>query len=348
MKSLVMPAKRLNEFIRGLKKFGQVHAPVKKDEIHVYAPLRDIKQLDLSWVRTLLPLKKYLLPPQEKLLEYTLDGEVKEPEIGEEKIIIFGAHPCEIWGVNILDEVFSYKIVDKSYFRRRNNLIIIGYSCTPDDKCFCQSMGTDTVSSGFDLFFSELNGDYLVGIGSSVGERIISANARLFRPVTREDIEKYRMKNEERRSKFTLHLEVSDLPTILGLEYESEIWEDLGELCVGCGSCSLVCPTCYCFNVRDIVDLDMKTCKRIREWDNCMLKDYALVAGGHNFRGQRADRVKNRYYHKQQGFVEQFGRPSCVGCGRCIVSCPVKINVVEVFQKIRGEEYGERKVSKSG
>jgi len=348
MKSLVMPAKRLNEFILSLKKFGQVHVPTKKDEIHVYAPLRNIKQMDLKWVRTLLPLKKYVLPPQEKLLEFTLDGDVKEPDIGEEKIIIFGAHPCEIWGINILDEVFSYKIVDKNYFRRRNNLVIIGYSCTPDDKCFCQSMGTDTVSSGFDLFFSELNGDYLVGIGSSLGERITSYNASFFRPVKREDIDRYRKKQEERREKFTLHLDTSDLPTILGLEYESELWRDLGELCVGCGSCSLVCPTCYCFNVRDSVNLDMKTSERIREWDNCMLKDYALVAGGFNFRADRANRVKNRYYHKQQGFVEQFGRPSCVGCGRCIVSCPVKINVVEVFQKIRGEEYAERNVSKSG
>ncbi len=64
---------------------------------------------------------------------------------------------------------------------------------------------------------------------------------------------------------------------------------------------------------------------------------YALVAGGHNFREKRADRVKNRYYHKQEAFVREFGMPSCVGCGRCIENCPTGINVVEVFQYVRGE-----------
>ncbi len=99
----------------------------------------------------------------------------------------------------------------------------------------------------------------------------------------------------------------------------------------------MVCPTCSCFNVGRR-DRRGRTARRGSAlWDACLYRDYAVVAGGHNFRADRADRVKNRYYHKQEAFVREFGMPSCVGCGRCIENCPTGINVVEVFQHVRGE-----------
>jgi len=87
--------------------------------------------------------------------------------------------------------------------------------------------------------------------------------------------------------------------------------------------------------VRD--ELTADGAQRVRTWDACLYRDYALVAGGHNFRAERADRVRNRYYHKQEAFVRQYGMPSCVGCGRCIENCPTGIHVVEVFEAVRGE-----------
>jgi sulfhydrogenase subunit beta (sulfur reductase) len=121
------------------------------------------------------------------------------------------------------------------------------------------------------------------------------------------------------------------------MEYQSQVWNDLGERCLSCGACSHVCPTCYCFDVQDDVDLGARSGRRLRVWDSCLFRTHALVAGGENFRATRDSRVKFRYYHKQRGFVAEYGRPSCVGCGRCTVACPAGIDIVTVIRMLAGE-----------
>jgi len=97
----------------------------------------------------------------------------------------------------------------------------------------------------------------------------------------------------------------------------------------------MVCPTCYCYDVADSVELGSRAGNRTRTWDSCLFANHALVGSGENFRGPRASRVKFRFYHKQRGFVAEYGRPSCVGCGRCISACPVNIDVVQVIDRLR-------------
>ena len=135
-------------------------------------------------------------------------------------------------------------------------------------------------------------------------------------------------------------MDLGDLPEILEMEYHSEVWDELGRKCLSCGSCSMVCPTCYCFDVNDEVDLGSRSGRRIRSWDSCLFETHALVAGGENFREHRSSRIKFRYYHKQRGFVAEYGRPSCVGCGRCIAGCPAGIDIVSVIEKLRGDKDG--------
>jgi sulfhydrogenase subunit beta (sulfur reductase) len=139
-----------------------------------------------------------------------------------------------------------------------------------------------------------------------------------------------------------LDVEIRDLPEIFEMEYGAHIWEELGERCLSCGSCSLVCPTCYCYDVADEVELGSRDGTRVRRWDSCLYSSHALVAGGENFRESRASRIKFRFYHKQRGFVAEYGRPSCVGCGRCIEACPVQIDIVEVLNRLRGAENAPR------
>jgi sulfhydrogenase subunit beta (sulfur reductase) len=123
----------------------------------------------------------------------------------------------------------------------------------------------------------------------------------------------------------------------MDLEYENELWSQLGEKCLSYGTCPMVCPTCCCYAVFDQLNLDAESGQRKRRWDSCLFSDYALVAGGHIFCSEHSSRVKNRYFHKQRGFASKYGRSSCVGCGRCKAYCPAGVDILEVVQKLRSE-----------
>lgn len=339
MKIVKLPKKNLAEFIGHLNSFGQIHAPVKRGEkSFVFAPVTKLTEIELNCNRTILPLKKYFFKPVDTMFNFCAQKGYEVPvEEQDKKYIIFGVHPCDIHGLKILDMVFSGRYVDSYYFARRRRALIIGLDCTPDELCFCRSTGTDFVDSGFDLFLSDIDDSYLVRVGTSIGDDMVTAADSLFREVEKEDREKYKAKSIQRRESFQTEIQLQDFPGIMDLEYESQVWEEVGEECLSCGTCSMVCPTCYCYAVFDELNLDAESGQRKRRWDSCLFKDYALVAGGHNFRAERSSRVKNRFFHKQRGFVTQYGRPSCVGCGRCKAYCPAGIDIVEVVNKLRSQ-----------
>ena len=74
--------------------------------------------------------------------------------------------------------------------------------------------------------------------------------------------------------------------------------------------------------------------RRLRTWDGCMSEGYRRVAGGHNPRSTKAERLRNRFYCKFYYYPRDFGPVACVGCGRCIEKCPVNVDVVEVLQDV--------------
>jgi sulfhydrogenase subunit beta (sulfur reductase) len=342
MKYLKLPKEKMDFFTFVLHKFGEIHAPLKKgDKQFAFGKVPNWSEVALDYNRTILPTKKYFLKPVDTLFRFSMDkGYEATVEDADQKLILFGVHSCDIYSLKILDLVFAGKYVDNYYFTRRSQIGIIGIDCVPDEHCFCHSMRADTVHDGFDLFLSDIGDAYLTLVGTSLGDDIVLASGGLFQEVTRGDIEEYKRRSNERDKAFKLDVELRDFAGIMEMEYGSSTWKDLGDKCLSCGSCSMVCPTCYCYDVYDELNLDQVSGQRKKMWDSCLRKEHALVAGGENFRKHRSDRVKFRYYHKQRGFVAEYGRPSCVGCGRCIVACPAKIDIVEVIKKIRGEESG--------
>lgn len=342
MKIVKLPKENLVEFIGRLSLFGEIHAPTKRGErSFVFAPVRDLSEIELNYTRTILPLKKYFFKHIDIMFNFCAEKGYEVPaEEPHKKYVIFGVHPCDIHGLKILDLVLDGRYVDSYYFARRNNAAIIGLDCIPDELCFCRSTGTDFIDTGFDLFLSDIDNSYLVRVGTSIGDDMVTAADSLFQEVEKDDREKYKTKSIQRRERFQTEIQLQDLPEIMDLEYESQVWQEVGEECLSCGTCSMVCPTCYCYAVFDELNLDASSGQRKRRWDSCLFKDYALVAGGHNFRAERSSRVKNRYFHKQRGFVSQYGRPSCVGCGRCKAYCPAGIDIVEVVTKLRSEARG--------
>src|ERR1035437_6360524 len=243
----------------------------------------------LEYDRTILPPKKYFLPPCETLFRYRPgEGFVPHTEGLDQRIILFGVHACDVYAINILDRVFAGKYPDPYYQARRKNIAIIGIDCTPDKHCFCRSMRADFVDHGFDLFFYDTGDYYQALVGTALGDDMVLATGSLFEPVDGTDIDDYKRRSWNKRRAFQLEVEIRDLPEIFEMEYQSEIWEELGEKCLSCGSCSMVCPTCYCYDVADHVELGSRAGRRARSWDSCLFASHALVASGENFRGPRA------------------------------------------------------------
>ncbi|HET7294432.1 MAG TPA: 4Fe-4S dicluster domain-containing protein [Vicinamibacteria bacterium] len=332
-----MKAASLPAFVESLKAWGTVWAPVEKaPDVFTLEPIDDVTKARPDALRTILPFKKLLMKPRFTMVESDAGGPRESHDNDRGPIVFFGAHACDVHALKILDMLYLSDFQDSYYKRNREQLTVVGYGCWPDGKCFCDSLGTSHVDEVFDLFLNPIDDRYMVTVRSARGDDIVRANAALFQPLTRQDTRDYLARVERRRQAFTLKLDVSDLPYILELKKDDPVWDELGKKCLCCGSCSMVCPTCACFNVLDEIRSEGGA-QRLRCWDACLFRDYAVVAGGHNFRGDRADRVRNRYYHKQEAFVREFGMPSCVGCGRCIENCPTGINVVEVFQQVRGE-----------
>ena len=337
MQSIRMRTELLPAFIEGLKAWGTIWAPVERAPgTYSLEPIDDVSRARPEALRTILPFKKLLTKPRFTMAERRGDGPARESrDNGRGPMVFFGGHACDMHALKILDLLHLSDFPDTYYQRNREALTVVGHGCWPDGKCFCESMGTSHVDTIFDLFLNPLGDRYLVTVRSTRGDDVVRSMPALFQPATRQDTRDYLERVEKRRKAFTLRLDVSDLPYVLELKKDDPVWDELGKKCLCCGSCSMVCPTCACFNVFDEIP-EEGLARRERCWDACLYRDYAVVAGGHNFRADRADRVRNRYYHKQEAFVREFGTPSCVGCGRCIENCPTGINVVEVFQQVRG------------
>lgn len=335
-----VPKEDLAKLLDLLGTLGELYGPVPAPGGgHRYQLTKKPSEIDPDCLRTLLPAKKILYPPVDELLEFDADGGFRtKEEASAGRRILFGLHPCDIHAVLTLDQVFSGRYGEPRYFARRGRTAIVGTDCMPDEHCFCHATKTDFVDRGFDLFLTDLGEEYFVHIGTAFGDDIVRAGGDLFRPIEPDAIGLYKDRTNRRHAAFSHNVEMIDLPQILELDYDSQIWSNLGAKCFSCGSCSAVCPTCYCYDVFDQVELDGETGSRYRTWDSCLTNSFAKVADGRNFRQERSTRIKLRYYHKQIAFVEQYGRPSCVGCGRCIVACPADISVIDVLNAIFREK----------
>jgi formate hydrogenlyase subunit 6/NADH:ubiquinone oxidoreductase subunit I len=342
MKILKMPKPHLDLFAGVLPAFGELYAPIRRGKGHVFDRPAAWSDVDLSYQRTMLPPRKLFLPPREVMFRFDpKTGYTDQLAQASTPRVLFGVHAYDIAGLNILDRVFAEgPHPDPYYVARRKQTAIIGIDFAPDDRHFAASMNADTVDSGFDLFLSDIGNAYLVLVGTSRGHDMVTLTGALLEAPSPDDVAEYKRRTAARRASYATSVELSGLAEIIELEYESRVWEELGDRCLSCGACSHVCPTCYCFDVRDETDLGTRAGSRVRVWDSCLFRSHALVAGGENFRAMRASRVKFRYYHKQRGFVAEYGRPSCVGCGRCAAACPAGIDIVTVIRKLRGTSHG--------
>ena len=324
----------------------RVVAPVEKGPRHVFDDIQDWSEARPLAVGTVLPPKKFVFPQRETLLRFQLTGEAPQAEavVDDTPVVLAGVHPCDITGLRCIDHTLAGRYFDEHYGARRMNAITLGFDCMPDGHCFCSSVGSLKVESGFDLFFTPLQvGGYAVRVGTQRGRKLLEDYFTAAAPagVYEESLEEDFRKRKAAAIRLSIDAPVGDLPGIYQQAMRSKVWEKWAEVCFSCGSCNLVCPTCYCFDVQDRVSLDGAEGRRERVWDSCMLAEFAEVAGGHNFRPTPSARLIHRHNRKFNYQQDRYGEPHCTGCGRCARACLVHIDMVTIANELIAEQRGE-------
>ena len=195
--------------------------------------------------------------------------------------------------------------------------------------CFCTSFDDSPASSkSVDILLTDIGEKYYTEVISDVGKQVIRGAGKLFKPATESDAKK--KKDAEKLAIETIKRQQKTEGIVEKLDkiFEHKYWKDVAAKCVGCGTCTYLCPTCHCFDIQDESTLTKGA--RIRVWDTCMNPEYTLHASGFNPRPARINRVRNRVYHKYNYYPKNFDVIACVGCGRCIDLCPVNIDIIDV------------------
>jgi len=345
----ILEKNALNDFAAALLESQRLVGPVCKEPqwdqsspkvraggLYAYQEVSSPDELAIPFPHTILSPKKFAYPQYDTLLRFN-GADASPAEVDLTPTVIFGAHPCDIQGLATSDVAMCSDNADPYYAKRRECLTIIGLDCpTPCDEFqFCRDMGSVPCNGGYDLFLVPLEDRYYVEVGSEKGKALVE-NSDLFRPAESADHHAREAYSEAQLAAFPkkIPVDVKYLPEILGDSHDSLLWEAASRNCFSCGTCTNVCPTCYCFDVVDDVELADLTGTRNRKWDSCTLKIFATVADGHNFRATPADRLKHRVMRKGKYILERFGKMGCTGCGRCDRHCVAGISILQVYQML--------------
>jgi ferredoxin len=318
----------------------RVVGPVAKGNQFAFGDIDDPADLRLDYNTSILPPKKYLQPQEERMMTFTRGGKpVVETVIDAPPTVILGVHTCDLHGMKVLDEAFSQGFPDAHYLRRRERTLLVGIECLEpcDEHSFCKSMGTLTVSNGYDLHLTDVGGAYAVDVGTERGASLLNRYGDAHK-ATESDMQQLNKVLAAKWPRFSYKLEfdAGELSPLMTQAYDSPLWDQLAEICLACGQCTLVCPTCFCFNVHDEVELNLQDGERWRRWDSCQLDEFATVAGGESFRDHQSARLRHRFMRKGRYLMEKYGELGCTGCGRCARSCLVDISPVDVFNDLHG------------
>ncbi|MCD6499528.1 MAG: 4Fe-4S dicluster domain-containing protein [Deltaproteobacteria bacterium] len=322
-------------FIRHLMNKGQVYGPVKnKTQMPEFAQVDEPSRVVLDYTTTVLPPKRLFQPPEETIYHFSRKDFTVEPAkvSGDGLKILVGLHNYDAEGIACLDYQMARGPADEGWAARRRNWVFVGVSYEPDQHHFSPSVGIGPDHrNGLDLFMDKADGGYNVELLTERGASLLDGFGGWSAPLPETPAPKFHNR---------LLPMPSDLPHILARSYEHPIWQQEAKRCFSCGSCTMVCPTCYCFDVFDELQLDMESGEKKRHWDSCQVAPFTEVAGGEIFRKETSSRVRHRIYRKFKYITDHYGRPFCIGCGRCIRACPAKISISEVMNNLARKAAG--------
>ena len=333
-----------------LSKIQELFAAIAADEA-LYIPADHAGQPEfMRWsegmamtdaLNTVRSAKDFFFPQTEDLVSFKMEGksiEIIDPRTETEDFVVFGVRACDARSFSILDRVFLVDPVDSYYANRREHGTIVSMACSrPAETCFCHSFGIDAAEPEGDAVCWKTADALYIRANTEKGEKLLEK----LRPMMEEADEAPVKAQQEKTREILGKLPLSSFTTekfggdVLLKVFNSEQWKSLSESCLGCGTCTFVCPTCQCYDIRDF-----KTgsgVKRFRCWDSCMYSDFTLMASG-NPRTSQLERFRQRFMHKLVYFpANNDGIYGCVGCGRCLSKCPISMNIVKVAKCLEGE-----------
>lgn len=292
-------------------------------------------------LKTTRSAKDFFFPKTEHLVSYEMSGkEVKvvDPRKDVEDFVIFGVRACDARGFTAIDNVYlNMNPVDSYYKNRREHGTVIVLACNePAKTCFCSTFGIDAslAKPAGDVSCWLADGKYYFEANTDKGKAFVENTKSALEDADTSAVEACRKDIAEKVEKLPFaHLDLSKFQGKDMLKiFNSKIWDKVSEPCVGCGTCTYVCPTCMCFDVRDFATSN--GVRQIRCWDSCMYNDFTQMAA-ENPRHTQKERSRQRFMHKLMYYpMAHDGMFSCVGCGRCVESCPVNMNIVKVIKAV--------------
>ncbi len=326
----------------------ELYLPVRKAGQVNFGVWSEDTDVDLETLKSVKSPKDAFFPQSETLYTCVKDGKKIsiEPEaLKEQNFVVFGMRACDVKGVEVLDKVFLADPIDTFYAARREHGTIVAMAChEPEESCFCKVFGTDCAEPAADVAVWMVEESLYWKSLTEKGEALTEAVKSLLEATDEADEKK--VEDE----KTAIRAIVEKLPySHLSLEgwngdaltekFNSPLWEELYKPCLACGTCTFVCPTCQCYDIKDY-DTGHGV-KRYRCWDSCMYSDFTMMAHGNN-RTSQMQRFRQRFMHKLVYFpANNDGMYSCVGCGRCVEKCPAALNIVKVikaFEKQGGDK----------
>lgn len=336
---VILKKEKFDDFIAALSGMRKLVAPViKGHRNYAFEEVTSGNDIALKYIPTILPLKKFFMPQRETLLEFKLDKRSHAEAVVEcEPVTVLGAHTCDLAGIQCLNMVFSERPKDYNYLTRKSKITLIGLECNEycDEYASCHLVNASFPGGGYDLFFTDLGDYFIVHVNTISGEEILRVTGSFERAETAHKNQLQSLRDRKREIfNNEVPIKTSRIPELFDATFRARVWKVLEERCLACGNCTNVCPTCYCFDIRDELALGLKSGVRYRVWGSCQLEPFARVAGGINFRKDRSARQRHRYYRKFRYPVDRFARFFCTGCGRCTRTCMASISLKETLNEL--------------
>lgn len=318
----------------------ELFGPVREQDFHLFKPLAKGRLPDIPAQNTRMSVKDVLYPQTQPLFDYSLDEndadhhQLKDVPWDETPKAVIGLRPCDADAVALVGRNFVAKDIQDPYWvRTLEATTLVGYACdTPCPVCFCTSAGSGPYNdAALDVLLADSDGAILANAVTEKGEKLLAA-AGWDAALDDSLAETLAAQKEAAEAKVTAQVTTDKLAghDTMAL-YNASFWEDVSFSCINCGTCTFLCPTCWCFDIQD--ETHGTKGQRMRNWDSCMFPLFTLHGSGHNPRGQKVQRVRQRFMHKLKYYVDKYENGiQCVGCGRCVMYCPVNIDIRRVAE----------------